>query len=319
MILLVVEHAGGKIGKSAYEVASAAKALGREGPVAALVLGKGVAAVANQAAALADQVLVADLPELAEYDPELWAAAVAQIAAEGEAHTILIGSSRAGREYSPRVAVKLDAALLEDTVSLKHADGITTAERYTCLARVTEKIQTPAPIVVATIKPGAFPAASAQEAPSGEQFDVELKLPPRRVEVTARVTEKSSRVSLSDAEIVVSGGRGVGTAEGFTRLVEALADQLGAAVGATRAIVDAGWRPYSEQVGQTGKTVQPKAYLAIGISGAVQHLSGMNKSQYILAVNSDPDAPIFKITDCGIAGDVSQVVPAILKKLKEAK
>ena len=200
--------------------------------------------------------------------------------------------------------------------SLAHADGVTTAARYAFLARVTEKIATRAPVVVVTVQPGAFPAAGPAAA-AGEQFDVELNLPPRRVEVTAKTTEKSSRVSLSDADIIVSGGRGVGSAEGFTKLVEALADRLGAAVGATRAVVDAGWRPYSEQVGQTGKTVQPTAYLAVGISGAVQHLSGMNKSKYILAINSDPDAPIFKITDCGVAGDVGQVVPAILEKLKQ--
>lgn len=322
MILLVVEHvgehegehAGGKVAKSAYELAAAAKALGREGPIAALVLGSGVASVANEAAVLAEQVLVADRPELADYDAELWSGAVAQVAAEGGAHTILIAASRAGREYSPRIAVKLDAALLEDVVSLTHADGATTAARYAYLARVTEKVETRSSVVVVTVKPGAFPAAGPLAAVA-EQFDVDLKLPPRRVEVSGKKTEKSSRVSLSDADIVVSGGRGVGSAEGFTELVEALADQLGAAVGATRAVVDAGWRPYSEQVGQTGKTVQPTAYVAVGISGAVQHLSGMNKSKYILAVNSDPDAPIFKITDCGIAGDVRQVVPAILKKL----
>jgi electron transfer flavoprotein alpha subunit len=325
MILLVFEYVGehagehsGKLAKSASELVAAAKALGREGPIAALVMGSGVASAANAAAALAEQVLVADRPELAEYDAQLWSAAVAQIAAEGGAHTILIAGSRAGREYSPRVAVKLDAALLEDVISLAHADGVTTAERYACLARVTEKVETRSPVVVATIKPGALSAAGPAAA-AGEQFDVELKLPPRRVEVIAKTAEKSSRVALADADIVVSGGRGVGSAEGFTKFVEALADQLGAAVGATRAVVDAGWRPYSEQVGQTGKTVQPKAYLAVGISGAVQHLSGMNKSKYILAINSDPDAPIFKIADCGIPGDVSQVVPAILKKLKERK
>ena len=139
----------------------------------------------------------------------------------------------------------------------------------------------------------------------------------RRLQVTGKTTEKSSRISLSEAEIVVSGGRGVGSAEGFTQYVEGLADRLGAAVGATRAIVDAGWRPYSEQVGQTGKTVQPKVYIAIGISGAVQHLSGMNKSKVIVAINRDAEAPIFKIADYGIVGDVNQLVPAILEELKK--
>ena len=151
------------------------------------------------------------------------------------------------------------------------------AEQYTFLARVTERVEAKAPVVVVTLKQAAFaPAAPGTQA--AEQFDVDMTLPKRRVQVTASTKEKTWRISLAEAEIVVSGGRGVGTPEGFVALVEGLADQLGAAVGATRAIVDAGWRPYSEQVGQTGKTVQPKAYIAIGISGAVQHLSGMKRA-----------------------------------------
>jgi electron transfer flavoprotein alpha subunit len=169
---------------------------------------------------------------------------------------------------------------------------------------------------VVTIKPGVFNAATPGTE-AAEQFDVDLNLPTPRLNVTGKTAERSSRISLSEAEIVVSGGRGVGSAEGFTQYVEALADQLGAAVGATRAIVDAGWRPYSEQVGQTGKTVQPKTYIAIGISGAVQHLSGMNKSKTIVAINRDAEAPIFKIADYGIIGDVTQLVPAILTELKK--
>jgi electron transfer flavoprotein alpha subunit len=278
------------------------------------VLGRDVTAIVNEAAFLADQVLVADLPGLELYDPELWAAAVAQIAAEGDAHTVLISGSRSGREYSPRVAVKLDAPLLEDVTSLRHSKGTVSAEHYTYLARVTEKIETQAKTVVATVKPGAF-APAVPGAKAGEQFDVELTLPERRVQVTGRSTEKTSRVSLAEADIVVAGGRGVGSAEGFTKLVEGLADKLGAAVGATRAIVDAGWRPYSEQVGQTGKTVQPKVYIAIGISGAVQHLSGMSKSKIIVAINKDAEAPIFKVADYGVVGDVQQIVPAMIEGL----
>ena len=315
MILIVVEHANGKLSKSAYEMTQAARGCKREGPITLLVLGSGVASVATQAAAIADQVLVADTPALAGYDPEVWAAAVAQIAREGEAHTVLIGGSRSGREYSPRVAVKLDAPLIEDAISLADVNGALEAEHYTFLARVTETVAASGPVVVVTIKPGAFSVAAPSATP-GEQYDAELDLPQRRVTVTARTTEKSERVSLADADIVVSGGRGVGTPEGFVTLVEGLADQLGAAVGATRAVVDAGWRPYSEQVGQTGKTVQPKVYFAIGISGAVQHISGMGKSKLIVAINKDADAPIFKEADYGIVGDVKEIVPALIQELK---
>ena len=316
MILLVVEYSNGKVSKSTREMVTAARELGREAPITALVLGSNIAPIAAEIATAVDQVLVADLPALAQYDPELWSAAVAQIATEGEASVILIGGSRSGREYSPRVAVKLDAPLLEDVINLKANGDSLTAQRYTFLARVTETIETTAPVAVFTVKPGVFSPASPR-AEAAEQFDVDLNLPTPRLHITGKTAERSSRVGLAEADIVVSGGRGVGSAEGFTQYVEALADKLGAAVGATRAIVDAGWRPYSEQVGQTGKTVQPKLYIAIGISGAVQHLSGMNKSKIIVAINRDAEAPIFKIADYGIVGDVPQVVPAILAELKK--
>ncbi len=316
MILLVVEHKDGKVSKSTREMVTGAQGLEREGPLTLLVLGSGVAAVAGESARLGEQVLVADMPALATFDPEVWAAAVAQIAREGEAHTVLIGGSRSGREYSARVAVKLEAALIEDASSLRYTGETLTAEHYTYLARVTERVETTAAVAVVTVHPGAFEPAQPKEE-TAEQFDVELELPKPRVTVTGRTTAKSERVSLTEADVVVAGGRGVGSAEAFKTLVEGLADQMGGAVGATRAIVDAGWRPYSEQVGQTGKTVQPKMYVAIGISGAVQHLSGMGKSKVIVAINKDRDAPIFGVADYGIVGDVGEVVPALIAKLKE--
>jgi electron transfer flavoprotein alpha subunit len=314
MILVVAEHTNGKLSKSSYEMTQAARSLGSDAPVTLLVLGSGVATVAAQAATIADQVLVADLPELQQYDPELWAAAAAQIASEGEASLVLTGGGRSGREFSPRIAVKLDAPLIEDAISLKNLDGTIEAERYSFLSRVTERVQANGAVVVATIKPGSF-ASVALLAQSCEQYDVELQLPPRRVAVTGREVAKSGRVSLAEADVVVAGGRGLGSSEAFAELVEGLAEQFGAAVGATRAVVDAGWRPYSEQVGQTGKTVQPKVYWAVGISGAVQHLSGMSKSKCIIAINRDPEAPIFKVCDYGVVGDVKEIIPAVIDKL----
>ena len=316
MILIVAEHAGGKLAKSTLEMVTAARESGREGPVTLLVLGQGTAEVANAAAAVADQVLVADLPQLATYNAEVWAAAAAQIAQEGEANTVIIGGSRSGREYAPRVAVKLDAPYLEDATSLRSNGAALQAQRYTYLARVTETVEAEGNVVVATAKPGSF-APAAPTGAAGEQYDIELNLPAVRVQVTGKSVEKSSRVALTEADVIVTGGRGVGSPENFTAMVEGLADQLGAGVGATRAVVDAGWRPYAEQVGQTGKTVQPKAYIALGVSGAVQHLSGMGKSKNIIAINKDPEAPIFKVADYGIVGDVNQIVPALIEAAKQ--
>ena len=315
MILIVAEHSGGKLAKSTLEMVSAARESGKEGPVTLLVLGQGVADVANEAAQYADQVLVGDAAGLAQYNAEVWAAAAAQIAQEGEASLVVIGGSRSGREYAPRVAVKLDAPYLEDAIKLSTNGAATQAQRYTYLARVTETVEAEGNVVVVTVKPGSFNPAQPTGA-AGEQYDVELDLPASRVQVTGKSVEKSSRVALTEADVIVTGGRGVGSPENFASMVEGLADEIGAGVGATRAVVDAGWRPYAEQVGQTGKTVQPKAYIALGVSGAVQHLSGMGKSKNIIAINKDPEAPIFKVADYGIVGDVGQIVPALIEAAK---
>ena len=314
MILIVAEHADGKLNKGTLELIASARNSGRLGPVTVLVLGDQVASVSTDAARYADQILVADDPRLHAYTPELWASAVAQIAEEGEANLILISGARSGREYSPRVAVKLNAALIEDATSIKDNEGVLQAVHYTFLSRVTETVEAEG-VVVVTIKPGAVDPASLASAPA-EQYDVDLDLPSSRVQVTGATSEKSTRIALTEADIVVAGGRGLGTPEDFELLIEGLADHLHAAVGATRAVVDAGWRPYAEQVGQTGKTVQPKVYVAVGISGAVQHLSGMNKSNYIVAINKDAEAPIFAIADYGIVGDIKLIIPALLDELR---
>lgn len=318
MILVVGFIAGGRLSKWTYEMVSAARPFADAAGVTILLLGSGIAAQANEAARIADQVLVADQPELADYDPETWAASVAAVASEGQARLVLVPANRSGREYSPRVAVKLDAPLLEDVISLSQERGVIRAERYSFLARVTESLETGAPLVVASIMGGCFQVATELTTP-GEQYEVDLPRLKRRVKTFERRAESTSRVSLTDAEIVVAGGRGVRSAEGFEVLVVQLADALGAAVGATRAVVDAGWRPYTDQIGQTGKAVQPKVYIAIGISGAAQHLSGMNKSRSVIAINKDPDAPIFQAADYGVVGDVEQIVPAVLEKIRKLR
>ena len=316
MILVVAEQAGGKLAKSTYEMVSAARTCGRTGPVALLLMGAAGDSVIGEAAGLCHTILEANAAELAPYDAELWAAAVAQVAEAEDADTVLIAGSRSGREYSPRVAVKLEAALLEDVVSLKGEGGALTAEHYTFLTRVTERVAAETSRVVVTVKPGAFPVAEPQEA-AGERRTVSVQLPQRRVRTESQSAAKSTRIALNEAAVVVAGGRGLGSAEGFAQTVEPLADVLGAGIAATRAVVDAGWRPYEEQVGQTGKTVQPKLYIAVGISGAVQHLSGMNKSATVVAINKDKEAPIFKVADFGVVGDAQAIVAALTAELRK--
>lgn len=314
MILIVGEVRNHALSMATLECISAATQLGSREDTALLLIGSDLAASANQATSLVPQVLVLDRPELAQYDPVCWSAAVSEVAQQGEAECVMLPATRAGREYSPRVAVRLGASLLEDVVALERIDGSLRAERYSHLARVRDRIESRRQIAVITTKPRAFCAAAPSPTP-GEQFDVDLVLPSTRVRVTARMQDRPGGVPLAEANIVVAGGRGVGNPEGFKSCVESLALRLGAAVGATRAVVDAGWRPYGEQVGQTGKTVQPTLYVAIGISGAVQHLSGMNKSRYIVAINQDANAPIFHVADFGIVGDALQIVPEILERL----
>ncbi len=316
MILVLAAYADGRLSKGTYELVAAARQAAGEDPIAILVLGEQVDAVAAEATKLAEQVLVAAQPALARYSAETWAQAVAFVASEGGAKLVLTAGARSGRECSPRIAVRLGAPLLEDVVALTREGSATTAKRYSFLSRVTETITTDAPVVVVSVKPGAFEPATPLPS-AGEQFEVELAVSPSRLQISDERSEGSSSVLLEDAEIVVAGGRGVGSAENFSKLVLPLAESLGAAVGATRAVVDAGWRPYAEQVGQTGKTVQPKVYVAVGISGATQHLSGMNKSKLIIAINKDADAPIFKSADYGLIGDVSAVVPALLEQLRK--
>ena len=315
MILLVMSHSNGRLLKASYELVSAALSIDTQDARTALVIGPGAKQSATEAGRFAGRVLIADSPELEHYDPELWSAVVAQAARETQADIIMLPATRNAREYSPRVAVKLDAPLLEDVVSLRHDAGALVAERYCFLTRVTETIEATSPVTVVSVKPGAFPAAAPAEQ-FGEQADFSVGLPQPRLKVMHKSSEATDRVPLSEADIVVAGGRGLGTPQGFSELIGGLADQLGAAVAATRAVVDAGWRPYSEQVGQTGKTVQPKAYIAVGISGAVQHLSGMNRSKLIVAINKDPEAPIFKVADYGIVGDVQKIVPAVIQELR---
>lgn len=315
MILLVAEHEGSTLQKSAAELAAVATSLKSRlgGRVTGLVVGVDAGAAAAELAHFVDSVLLVEEPNLADIRSEALTTVVCEAAVRSESRIVLMAGSRTGLSVSPRVAVRLGGALLEEVTSLEVDGESLSATRLSYLSRVTERVRVDREVIVVSVKANMFPLGErGGEAPI-EQFSVTLGPADLRVEVGGRTEVQRGRVSLEEADVVVTGGRGVGGPEGFSDLVEPLADLLGAGVGATRAVVDAGWRPYAEQVGQTGKSVAPTLYIALGVSGAVQHLSGMNRSKVVVAVNRDGDAPIFKVADYGIVGDVNRVVPALLE------
>ena len=316
MILIVAEHTNGALRKSAYEMVTASQKLADLGaPVAALIIG-GDAAVAEEMTKLVDTVYTVSSGDLADFRAESYTTVVNQVAKDKGATVVIVSASKSGLSYTPRVAVRMDAALLEDVTGLSVEDGKVTATRLSYLSRVTETVQALAAPVVVSVKPNIFPSAEDSASGAVEALDIALGDNDLRVSVGEKSTASTGRVALEEASVVVTGGRGVGSPEGFAELVEPLADVIGAGVGASRAVVDAGWRPYAEQVGQTGKSVSPDAYIALALSGAVQHLSGMNRSKYIIAINKDPDAPIFRVADYGIVGDVNEIAPEITKAVK---
>lgn len=316
MVLIVLDHAAGTPRRTAFEGVRAGRRLAEalDAPLAGLVLGDadGVAAAATALAAFVPKVYRAADPALAAGGHEARTRAIADVARTVGARVVLMAASRSGQAVAPRVALRLGGALLEDVTDVRVEGGAVVAERLTYLSRAVATVRAVAEPVVVSVKPGAFEVAEASAA-MGDVEDVAVAFEASdqlaQIEPAGRLAR--DRVALEEADVVVCGGRGLGDADAFEAHVVGLADDLGAAVASTRAVVDAGWRPYAEQVGQTGKSVAPKLYVGLGLSGAVQHLSGMNRSGVIVAVNKDPDAPIFKVADYGVVGDVREVVPAL--------
>ncbi|MCC6309902.1 MAG: electron transfer flavoprotein subunit alpha/FixB family protein [Trueperaceae bacterium] len=312
MVLVITTSLDGRLQKSALELVSVARRLSPEG-VAAAVIGQRAAADALAAYVPTVRHVAAE-----RLTAEAVTTAVSQLARELGADTLLFSANRLGQSVAPRVAVRLGAALLEDVIAIAAVGGGLEARRYSYLARVTETVRTSggAGTTVVSVKPNVFKPAEPAGPGAVTEFTPQPLPTDGRVTVGERTASVGGRVALDEAKVVVAGGRGLGSAEAFTREVEPLAALLHAGVAATRAVVDAGWRPYDEQVGQTGKSVAPDLYIALGISGAVQHLSGMSRSKVVVAVNKDPDAPIFKVADYGIVGDVGAIAPALREAVK---
>jgi electron transfer flavoprotein alpha subunit len=280
----------------------------------------GIGAAAEQLGAHgADVVYVAEHAGLANFAREAVTATVAQRATQGAYRAVVLGFSNQGRDLGPRLAARLDAPIAADVTEIAVTGDTLTVKHPGYANKVILTLALTGSNAVLSVRPGAFTAAESKRAGRVESIQPAADPAAERVVVTQVVEGAKGRPDLGEAPVIVAGGRGLKAAENF-KLVEELADAFGnAAVGATRAVTDDGWRPHSDQIGQTGRQVSPQLYVAVGISGAIQHLAGMRTSKTIVAINKDKDAPIFKVADYGIVGDVLEVVPALTAAVKAAR
>jgi electron transfer flavoprotein alpha subunit len=320
----LAETRGGELRKVAFETVSAARRAADQsggGEAHALVLGPpGIAAAAGELGRYgADLVIAVEHEALARYNAEAIAATAAARIKQGGYRAAFFSASAQGRDLAPRVAAKLAAPLASDVTSFELQGDALLAEHpaYTGKVNVTLKL-TGAPALV-SLRPGAVSAVEAPRTAKVETAAPAADPAAARVTVTDLVQQTSTRLDLGEAPVIVSGGRGLRAAEHF-KLVEDLAAAFGnAAVGATRAVTDDGWRPATDQIGQTGRVVSPELYVAVGISGAIQHLAGMRTARTIVAINKDKDAPIFKIADYGIVGDLFEILPRLTDEVRKAR
>jgi electron transfer flavoprotein alpha subunit len=315
-VLVYVDSIDGKVKKATLELLTAARQLGE--PAAVVVGATGTAAALKDQLAEygAVKVYVAESDDIAGYSIAPKAEALAAAAEQATPAAVLISSTPENKEIAARLALKLNSGLLYDAVGVD-GDGNATQQIFGAAITVTSKVKKGTPVI--TVRPNSF----APEASSGAAEEVALSVTVSDAGKGAKIVdtvveEKGSRPQLSDASVVVSGGRGIGNADNFS-IIEKLADSLGAAVGASRAVVDAGWVPHSMQVGQTGVTVSPQLYIAVGISGAIQHRAGMQTSKTIVAINKDPEAPIFELADFGVVGDLFQIAPQLTDEIGKRK
>ncbi len=312
-ILIVAEERDGALRKVAYELVTVANeiAKGLGGAVEAVVLGHNVGECAESLA----KVYHADGASLQLYAPEVFSTTLESVVKQAQPGVVLMPATGWGKELGAQAAAKLDWGLVTDCIGYQVEGGTLLFKRPVYAGKAMATVKAKALPVIASFRPNIFPPAPA-ESGSAPIVKVEPASVTPRAHVIEKVKKEAAAVDLNEAKVVVSGGRGAKSAEGFAPIHE-LATILGAAVGASRAAVDAGWIDYSTQVGQTGKTVAPQLYIALGISGAIQHIAGMSSSKVIVAVNKDPDAPIFKVADYGIVADMFEVLPVLNAELKK--
>ena len=317
MIAVFLEHHEGQLQKGALGVLGKAASLGDE--VAGIVLGSGVKELAAEAGKFgAAKVFVADDQALEAPLPQPRVDALAQLVSSQDVDTVLFAASVLASDVAAGLAARLDAGLNWDLVDLEQQDGQLVGKRPALEDSVYVDVGWTAEPRLALFRPGAFdPVESGGEA-QVEAFSPEFEVFSLRATMLEQAHEESEGPSIEDADVIVAGGRGLGGPENFA-LVEGLAKALGGAVAATRAVVDAGWYPYAAQVGQTGKTVSPKLYIACGISGAIQHKVGMQGAGVVVAINKDPNAPIFEFSDLGVVGDLHEIVPKLTELVQQRR
>ena len=320
-----VEVFGGKAKNVGLEIIGPAKKMAETtgDKVVAVLVGSDLDDAIEAASSYgADQVITVGGGDYAEYTAEAYTFALEQLVEKYKPAAILFGATSNGKELAPRLAARLKTGAAADCTGLEINDGVIQWTRPVYSGRMLSVLECPeARPQIGTVRPGIFKRGEPDASLSAEIINEDIALPAGTVRTTLieKINEAAEgAVKLEDAEVIVSGGRGLGKPENFA-LVKNLADLLGGVVGASRAAVDAGWIPHVHQVGQTGKTVGPKLYIACGISGAIQHLAGMSGSDVIIAINRDPDAPIFEIADYGIVGDLKEVLPAFTAAVKKIK
>jgi len=316
-ILVPIEVRSGEVKKPSLEALGLARSLaeGAGGEAIALVLTPGAEAIVESiATAGAHRILHCGADVYSRTASEALGREYARIAGERGVGLVLLAATVAGKERAAVTAGALGVAAANDATAVRLDGGSVLIERPVYAGKAVETLRTIGPVAVASIRPNYGPRADGSPAAEVEAIEPGLTDGDLRLTVESFEASAGKAVDLTEAEIIVSGGRGLGSPENFA-LLESLAARLGAVVGASRAVVDAGWRPHSDQVGQTGKTVSPKLYIAVGISGAIQHLAGMSSSRNIVAINKDPNAPIFQIATYGIVGDLFEVVPRLEEEL----
>ena len=315
-ILIIAEHGDGKLKKAALELASKACELSQKlgGDAYAVLIGDNVRALAEELGNYGiKRVFVSENPSLKFYDPQNYSKIVCDIAGKESVSIVLGSATPLGKDLLPKVAARLQAGFTQDCISVEIEGGKLKVKRPVFAGKALLDLVYETPVQVATLRPNIFPIAPQKT--SVQVALVKADIVPSRAKVVEVKLVEQGEVDVAEADIIVSGGRAVGSKDGFKMIFE-LAHALKGAVGASRAAVDAGYIGHDHQVGQTGKTVSPKLYIACGISGAIQHLAGMRTSKVIVAINKDPESPIFSKADLGVVGDIFKIVPLLTQKLK---